>query len=84
MQFEDIDPRPARRAGQAETEPIAQIGDLDRGTGARKAARASLAALAAVSVVGAALRAGDSPALTALLALTFAVAASGLLATWRR
>lgn len=81
--FQNIDRRPARRAGQAETEAIAPIADLDRRDGAQRSARAALLALVLTAAAAAADLGMRSPcaAFACLLALTVAVA--GLAGTWR-
>lgn len=81
MRFDDIDPRPARRAGQAETETIAQIGDLDRRTGPLVVARRALAALTLLAMVGVCWFFVSSPGMSAACVLAFSIASSGWAAT---
>ena len=81
MRFDEIDRRPARRAGQVKTEPIAQIGDLDRRTGPLVAARRALAALTLLAVVGVWWFFVDAPGVSAACVLAFSIASSGWAAT---
>lgn len=51
--FQNLDRRPARRAGQRESETMAPIADQDRRGGAPKFARAALLTLAVWAAAGA-------------------------------
>lgn len=81
MRFDDIDPRPARRAGQANTGPIAQIGDLDRRTGPQAAARRALVALTLLAACGVWWFFNTAPGTAAACVLAFSIASSGWAAT---
>lgn len=76
--FQNIDRRPARHAGQAKTETIGQIADLDRRDGAQRSARVALLTLAASSAVVAWHQAAEAPGFAAGCILACAVALFGL------